>query len=106
MGAGDHPAQVGIANAYRIVRLLSAQLTWSVNKENRDGEGTMNDANLLQSGKERLRMRDRASAETTWPRRALCVGLMISPKLDLNGPCESAVDHTRKIRGQSERKII
>jgi hypothetical protein len=39
MGAGDHPAQVGIANAYRIVRLLSAQLTWSANKENRDGEG-------------------------------------------------------------------
>jgi hypothetical protein len=39
MGAGDHAAQVGIANAYRIVRSLSAQLTWSANEENRDGEG-------------------------------------------------------------------
>jgi hypothetical protein len=39
MGDGDHAAQVGIANAYRIVQLLSAQLTWRANEENPDGEG-------------------------------------------------------------------
>jgi hypothetical protein len=39
MGAGDHAAQVRIANAYRIVQLVSAQVTWSANEENRDGEG-------------------------------------------------------------------
>ena len=38
MGAGDHAAHVGIANAYRIVRLLSAQVTWSANEESPDGE--------------------------------------------------------------------
>jgi cold shock protein len=32
--------------------------------------------------KKHLCISNRASAETTWPRRALCVGLTISPKLE------------------------
>jgi hypothetical protein len=42
-----------------------------------------------------LRMSHGALAETIWPRRAVSVGLMIFPKLEVNGPRGSAVEYAR-----------
>ena len=49
---------------------------------------------------------NRDSAETNSPRRALCVGLMISPKLDLNRLCLERGRNTRRKYARKLREEI